>query len=190
MQWSPAFRRALAEVDPTVTLWRTQTLDESIDEQLAQPRLSTVLMSGFGFVALLLTAVGLYGVMTLTVREETHDIGVRMALGATAQQLRRDVLRRALIVVLSGAIVGLGVALIATRLVRSLLFDISPVDPVAILAACGLLVTVGLVAAYLPAATPVRSIPLERYKQTSICRVRAPDAQALAGGFGRRESGL
>ncbi len=162
----PSVRRTLQQIDPRVTLWQARSMDEALDEQLAQPKLSTLLMSGFGVVALLLTAVGLYGVMAATVREQTRDIGVRMALGATPGQLRGDVLRRALAVVVAGALLGLVAALLMARLVQSLLFDVSPDDPVALAGACGVLLAVALLAAYLPARhasriDPARALQVE-----------------------------
>ena len=155
----PSVRQILRKIDPAVTLWQARSMDEALDEQLAQPKLSTLLMSGFGVVALLLTAVGLYGVMAATVREQTRDIGVRMALGATPGQLRGDVLRRALVVVVAGALLGLAAALLMARLVQSLLFDVRPNDPIALTGSCGVLLAVALLAAYLPARHASRIDP-------------------------------
>jgi ABC-type antimicrobial peptide transport system permease subunit len=134
-------------------------MDDYLAEPLAQPRLSALLLSGFGLVALMLAALGLYGVMASTVREETREIGVRMALGATPALVRRDVLRRALRVVGIGALIGLAGALVGARLLTSLLFQVSPADPLALLAACALLLTVALLAAYLPARRATKIDP-------------------------------
>ncbi|MGH7689649.1 MAG: FtsX-like permease family protein, partial [Gemmatimonadaceae bacterium] len=96
-------------------------------------------------------AIGLYGVMAATVRERTRELGVRMALGATPDQLRREVLSRALRVTVVGAAIGLAGAIGVSRFLGALLFEVSPTDPVALASACGLLMAVGLAAAYLPA---------------------------------------
>lgn len=146
-----AIRRAVKDADPNVTLWSARTLDQYLDEPLAEPRLSTLLLSAFGLVALALAAIGLYGVMASAVREQTRDIGVRMALGATPGRVRVDVLLRALLVCLGGAVVGIGLALAASRAIASLLFEVSPTDPVALLAASGVLLAVAAIAAYVPA---------------------------------------
>ena len=112
---------------------------------------SAFLFSGFGVVALLLAAIGLYGVIASVVREQTRDIGVRMALGAMPQQIRRGVLGTAMVVVSVGGAAGLVVALTTSRLLSKLLYEVSPTDPIALLGACELLLATGAAAAYLPA---------------------------------------
>ncbi len=97
--------------------------------------------------------------MASAVREQTRDIAVRIALGATPARVRGEVLRRAMAVSLVGSAVGLAVALIASHLARSLLFDVSPTDPVALLAACGVLLAVASIAAYVPAYRASRIHP-------------------------------
>jgi ABC-type antimicrobial peptide transport system permease subunit len=109
------------------------------------------LLSGFSIAALLLSAVGLYGVMSANVREQTRELGVRMALGATPGRLRRDVLSRALGVTAIGAAIGLAGALAGSRVLSALLFQVSPTDPVTFVGVCVLLLGMGLAAAYLPA---------------------------------------
>jgi ABC-type antimicrobial peptide transport system permease subunit len=113
--------------------------------------MSALLLSTFGLVALSLAAIGLYGIMASAVREQTRDIGVRMALGATPSRVRGEVLGRALIISLVGAGVGLACALAASRVIASLLFQVSPTDPIALVGACAVLLSVAAVAAYLPA---------------------------------------
>src|SRR5581483_6528145 len=156
---APAIRRAVAEVDPDVTVWRVQSMDDYLAQPLAQPRLSATLLSAFGFTALILAAVGLYGVMASLVREQTRNIGVRMALGATPARLRREVMIRAFAVSASGAAFGVIGALITSRFVRSLLFEVSPADPIAIGGACVALLCVAVIAAYLPARYASRVDP-------------------------------
>jgi predicted permease len=155
----PALRRELAAVDPQIKMWEAQSMDELLSGPLSTPRLSAFLMSVFGFTALLLAAIGLYGIMAAAVREQTHDIGVRMALGASPSHVRRQVLSNALGVATAGAVVGIAVALLASRLLTSLLFAVSPTDPIALLGACALLLSVSLVAALLPARHATRISP-------------------------------
>ena len=147
----PAARREVAAVDPLLNLWLTRTMDDLLDEPLAQPRMSATLLSAFGLVALLLAAIGLYGVMASLVREQTRELGIRMALGATQQRVRSAVLRRALGVTAAGAVVGLAGALTTSRVLSRLLYEVSPTDPFTLLGVFALLLGVALLAAYLPA---------------------------------------
>jgi predicted permease len=162
----PSLRRAAREIDPQLDLWQTRTLDDELAGPLAQPRMDSYVLSAFGFVALLLAAIGLYGVMASSVRDRTHDIGVRMALGATAGIVRAAVLREALVMVGAGALAGLAGAFVLTRLLAGVLYEISPADPVALFGACGLLLLVAIGAAYLPArratqVDPARALRVE-----------------------------
>ena len=134
-------------------------MDQFLDAPLAQPRMSALLMSGFGLVALLLSAIGLYGVMASAVREQTRELGVRMALGASPKRLLGDVLRRAMGVSAAGAAVGLAAAVLVSRFARALLFEVGPNDPVALFGACTVLLVVALVAAYVPARLASRVDP-------------------------------
>jgi ABC-type antimicrobial peptide transport system permease subunit len=140
-------------------VWELKTMDEFVAGPLAEPRLSTFVLTMFGLVALALAAVGLYGVMASAVREQTRDIGVRMALGATPQRVRGEVLQRAMLVSLGGAAVGIVGALAGSRIIASLLFEVSPTDPVALLVACGVLLAVAGLAAYVPAYRASRIDP-------------------------------
>jgi len=157
----PALRVAGRETDPDLALWSPRTMDEILDEPLAQPRLGALLTSTFGLVALLLAAIGLFGVMASLVRERTREFGIRMALGASAGRVRMAVLRRAALVAGSGAVVGLVVALATSRLLTALLFGVSPTDPVALGAACVVLLAVAAAAAYLPARRATSIDPVQ-----------------------------
>jgi predicted permease len=147
----PAMRRGVREVDPRLSLWDARTMNDLLAAPLAQPRMSAVLMSGLGLVALLLAAIGLYGVMASIVREQTREIGIRMALGATSHRVRRAVLGEALTVYGAGAVAGILGTIIASGLLATLLFEVSPTDPVALTGACAVLMVVALIASYLPA---------------------------------------
>jgi putative ABC transport system permease protein len=155
----PSIRRAVKDMDPDAIVWTARTMDDYLDKPLAEPRMSALIVSTFGLVALFLAAVGLYGVMASAVREQTRDIGVRMALGATSNQVQREVLQRAMIVSVAGAAVGILGALGASRVIASLLFDVSPTDPVSLVSACAILLVVAAVAAYLPAHRASRVDP-------------------------------
>jgi ABC-type antimicrobial peptide transport system permease subunit len=106
-----------------------------------------------------LAAIGLYGVMASAVGDQTREIGVRMALGATPDRLRRDVLGRALAVAGAGTAVGLATALATAKLIASLLYNVSPTDPLTLMGACMTLLAVALVAAYIPARRATRFEP-------------------------------
>lgn len=155
----PVMRRTVHEIDPLVTVSQAQPMDDLLAAPLAEPRLSAFLLSAFGLVALLLAAIGLYGVMAAAVRQQTREMGIRLVLGATPGRLRDEVLREALVVTTIGAIVGLAGALVSSRLLGALLFQISPTDPLALAGACALLLVVATAAAYLPARRATRIDP-------------------------------
>ena len=135
-------------------------MEDLLADQRALPTLSTLLLSGFGLAAMLLAAVGLYGLMASVVREQTREIGVRMALGATPAKLRRAVLGAALGVTSVGAAVGLAAVLVSSRFLTALLFQVSPTDPITLAAVCVLLVAVGCGAAYVPARRATQVDPM------------------------------
>ena len=157
----PALRRAVDEASPELTLWQANTMDELLAQPLAQPRMSAVLLAGFAFVSMLLAAIGLYGVMAASVRGSTRELGVRAALGASPARLRRAVLAQALAVTGAGAVIGLIVALAASRTLTKLLFEVSPADPVSMVGSALLLLLVGVVAAYVPARHATRVDPVQ-----------------------------
>ncbi len=157
----PAMRRAVRDVDPELILWWARTMDDMLAVPLAQPRLTATLLSAFALTALVLAVVGLYGVMASAVREQTRDIGVRMALGATPERVRRDVMSRAFRVTLAGGAMGLGGALISSHLLTALLFGVSATDPAILGGVCVLLMCTGLLAAYLPARRATKIDPAQ-----------------------------
>ena len=157
----PALRRATREVNPVLTLWDAKPMDDLLARPLAQPRLSAVLLGGFALVSMLLAAIGLYGVMAQAVRGSTRELGVRAALGASPERLRREVLGQALTVAVAGAAAGLVAALASARLLSALLFEVAPTDPLSLLGAAAALLLVALVAAYIPAHRATKIDPLE-----------------------------
>ena len=148
---TPALRAAIHDADPKLVLFEETTMDELLDTPLAQPRLSALLLTSFSLVALLLSAIGLYGVMSSAVRQQTRDIGVRVALGATAHDVYRLILGEATWVIGAGAVVGLVGAVLGGRVLAAQLFEVSPLDPVSLGAAATLLVAIGIGAATIPA---------------------------------------
>ena len=123
------------------------------------------LLATFAGVAVLLAAIGLYGVVSYSVRQQTREIGIRVALGATPGRVRRLVLGDAAMVLGAGAVAGLAGALLSTRLLSSQLFGISPTDPVSLAGACVLLIGVGLCAAYVPARWATKIDPARALRE-------------------------
>lgn len=157
----PALRAATHDANPNLVLFDAQTMDQLLDAPLAQPRLSALLLTGFSLVALLLSAIGLYGVVASTVRQQTRDIGVRVALGASPRDVRHLVLGDAIHVVGAGTVIGLAGALVAGRLLASQLFGVSPIDPISLAAATGTLIVIGICAAYEPARRATQIDPVQ-----------------------------
>ena len=157
----PSLRAAVRDVNPALRIWDARTMDDLLGTPLAEPRLSALLITSFSLVALLLSTIGLYGVISSAARQQTHDIGVRLALGALPRDVHRLVLGDALSVLSAGLAIGTVVALIAGRVLSSQLFGVSPIDPVSLALATAVLLAVGLGAAYLPAYRAGRTDPVE-----------------------------
>jgi len=157
----PALRAATHEANPHLTLYDAVTMDQLLDQPLAQPRLSALLMSGFSVVALLLSGIGLYGVMSSAVRRQTRDIGVRVALGATPRHVRRLVFDEAVGVITFGALIGIAGAVFAGKVLASQLFGVGQLDPGSLLVAPALVLVIGVSAAYFPARRAVRIDPVD-----------------------------
>jgi putative ABC transport system permease protein len=148
-------------LDPMVPVFQIRTMEELLSTQVTEPRFHTVLLGCFAGVALLLTMVGLYGVMAYSVTRRTREIGVRIALGASRSIVLAMVLRQAIVLLAAGLALGLAASLAADRLLESMLFGVSPVNP-AVLGLSGLLVALtGLLAAYLPARRATKVDPME-----------------------------
>ncbi len=138
-----------------------RTLEEVVGSTIARPRAISVLAGVFALVALALAAVGVYGVMAYSVRARTQEIGVRMALGATATSVLRLVLGQALRLVAAGVVVGLVAAAVLTRLLRRLLYEVEPLDPWTFAGTALILLVVATVASYVPARRGMRMAPVD-----------------------------
>ena len=157
----PALQRATREVNPVLSVWGATPVDELLATPMAQPRMGALLLAAFAFVSMLLAAIGLYGVMSALVGASTRELGVRAALGASPGRLRRAVITQALGMAGAGAVAGLVVSLGASRLLSTLLFQVSPTDPASIGGALVVLLFVAVVAAYIPARRATQIDPVE-----------------------------
>jgi putative ABC transport system permease protein len=155
-----ALREAIAQADPRMPPPELTTMDQIVAASLSQQRFSTTLMTIFAALALVLTSVGIYGVVSYAVARRVREIGVRMALGATPRDVVRLVVRQGMMPVVIGLGVGLVAALGLTRLLAGMLYGVSPRDPVALAAMAAVLVAVALLASYLPARRATRVDPL------------------------------
>jgi putative ABC transport system permease protein len=153
-------RAAVHEVDAGMPLYNVQTMQSIVDQSVAQPRLNTVLLGVFAAAALLLAALGIYGVVSYSVTQRRQELGVRMALGARPGDVLRLVLGEGARLAAAGVGVGVVGALLATRLIQSWLYGIRPADPATFAAVAGGLVAVALAASYLPARRATRVDPL------------------------------
>ncbi|MCW5556697.1 MAG: ABC transporter permease [Verrucomicrobiae bacterium] len=154
-------RRTLARVDSRLSLSAVRSMDETIDRLLVRERIIAQLTGFFSAFALLLACLGIYGLLAFRVAQRTREIGVRVALGATLRDIVTLVLRQGLALVVVGGALGLGVALLATRFLTTLLYGVTPADPVTFMAVMAMLVAVALLACWLPARRAARVDPME-----------------------------
>ncbi|MBV8515340.1 MAG: ABC transporter permease [Acidobacteria bacterium] len=148
---TPAINEQIWSLDKNTLIFNPILMEQLLSDSLAQRRFTMSLLSGFGVVALVLAAIGIYGVLSCTVAQRTSEIGVRMALGARRSDVGRMVLREALRITLLAISVGCGISLLVTRAMRGLLFEVSPSDPATLaMVAAGLLVVTAF-SAFLPA---------------------------------------
>jgi len=155
-----ALAREVHALDPTLAPYAADRLQVQVDGRGYTQRLAATLLAIFGGMALFLAAIGLYGVMSYSVSQSTRELGVRMALGATVRDLLRLVISRGLRLTIAGIAIGLAAALLLTRLMGNLLFQVSPRDPIAFGAALIILLAVALVACFLPARRAARIDPV------------------------------
>jgi putative ABC transport system permease protein len=157
----PGIRRAVADLDPGVPVAEVRLMEEILRSSTARISFSTLLLGVSSGVALLLAALGIYGLLAFLIARRYREIGIRLALGARREQVRRLVLVQSLRLAITGVVLGLvGVAL-TTRLLRSLLFGVDPLDPLTLGAAAAFLVTVAFSASWMPARRAMAVPPLE-----------------------------
>jgi putative ABC transport system permease protein len=159
-------RTAVAGIDPQLPIGLVRPMDDLIGDSIAPRRLNFVLVSAFAFVALVLTAAGLYGVMAYVVAQRTREIGVRMALGATRKQVLAMMFRQAGSMTAVGIGLGVAGALLLTRSMRSLLFGVSAADPGIYLGVSALLAVVAIVAVAIPSSRATRIDPLHALRDS------------------------
>jgi putative ABC transport system permease protein len=155
-----AVRNVVKEMDPNLPITHVAMMREVIAESIWQPRLYAILFAVFAVVALTLAAVGIYGVMSYTVAARTHEIGIRMALGAERRHTLKLVVGQGMVLALGGVGIGVAGALLLTRLMRTLLFGVSATDPLTFAGVSLLLFGVALLACYLPARKAAQVDPL------------------------------
>ena len=157
----PAIKTELRKIDNDLPLGNVQTLEEKLRNSTATRRFNLGLISSFALLALALSAVGLYGVMSYGVNQRTTEIGIRMAVGAQPKDVLKLILREGLVLAVTGTLLGAGAALALTRVLSSLLFGISATDPAIYLTASALLLIVAIAACFWPARKASAVQPLE-----------------------------
>jgi len=161
--------RSLASVvesmDSNLPVDQVKTMDQVVDQSLAGDRFSTVLFASFAGVALLLAGIGIYGVMSFTVAQRTHEIGLRMALGAAPKHVLGLVLKEGLLLALIGLVMGLSGTYFVGRMMKSLLYQVTAVDPGALSTVSVVLLFSALLACYIPAQRATQVDPLVALRQ-------------------------
>jgi predicted permease len=155
-----SIREAVRQVDPSLPIFSVQTQTQQAESMLTSERLFATLSAFFGLLALLLATIGLYGVMSYGVARRTNEIGIRMALGARASQVVGLIFRETMLLVFTGVTIGVGAAIATTRWVESMLFGLTPNDPLTIVLGVLLMICVSAAAGYLPARRASRVDPL------------------------------
>jgi putative ABC transport system permease protein len=160
MQLAEPVRQVIAQVDPEEPAIETKTFQQVIKESVIGIAYVAVMMAVFGFIALLLASVGVYGVMAYSVSERTHEIGIRMALGAAPRDVLRMIVGRGLLLTTIGAAIGVPIAFVLARMLSSLIYGVTPGDIPTYSLVCAALGFVALVACYFPARRATRVDPL------------------------------
>jgi ABC-type antimicrobial peptide transport system permease subunit len=152
----PMLRAALSNLDPALPLSNVQTLDEIVAASTASRRFTVVLLSAFAAVALVLALVGIFGVTSYAVSRQTAEIGVRIALGASHERVLRLIVLQGMKPVVIGIASGVAAALVLARFIASLLFDVTPRDPITYVSVIALLAATALLACIVPARQALR----------------------------------
>jgi putative ABC transport system permease protein len=161
LQYATPIRRALAGLDPNQPVYQVAPLQQVLSQSVATRRFNTLLLDLFAGLALLLAAVGVYGTIGYWVAQRTREIGVRMALGATRGAIAAMVVGKSAALTVAGVGIGIGLAMATTRLLSTLLFEVSPVDPLTFAAVSAFVTFLGIAAAYIPARRASRMDPVQ-----------------------------
>jgi predicted permease len=153
-------KQAIWRHDPLLTFYDTKTVDELVSASVAPRRFSLVLVGAFAVVALVLAAAGIYGVLSFTTQRQTREFGVRMAMGATSREIARLVIGRGVRLGLIGLAIGVGAAIWAGRSMQSMLYEVSPFDPVTFGSVSAIALGISVLACYVPARRAMRVDPL------------------------------
>jgi putative ABC transport system permease protein len=153
-------RRQVQSLDTNLALTNLNTIGELIDQGLWAPRMGAVLLTGFGGLALLLAVVGVYGVLSYSVNQQTREIGIRMAMGAQSGRILRLVVGQGMRLAIVGLILGTLIALASTRVLSSLLFGVSAQDPLIFGGVSLILATAAILACYIPARRATKVNPI------------------------------
>jgi predicted permease len=162
---APRVVEAVRALDPQIPVYDARTMSERVSDSLARERVLMMLLLLFSAIAVTLATIGLYGVLSFTIATHARELGIRKAVGASGRDLYRHVLRGALLVVGIGIALGLAVALLASRLIRGLLYGVDSADPLTLAAATALLLAVGLGASFLPARRAAGIDPVVALKE-------------------------
>ena len=154
-------RAAVWDIDRDQTVFEIKTMDATLGDMRAQRRLNMILFAAFAIIALLLASVGIYGIISHSVTQRTHELGVRMALGAQTVDVMKLVLSHGLGLTFAGIVIGLAAALLLTRVMTSLLYGVSATDPITFAALAIILAVVSLLASYIPARRATKVDPIE-----------------------------
>jgi predicted permease len=153
--------QAVAALDKELPVYRVRTMEEGMALSAAQPRFQTLLLTAFAAIALLLAAIGLYAVLSYMVAQRTHEIGLRMALGAPRGSVLKLILNRGMSLAVVGVAVGIGIAALLTRFLASLLYGVKPLDPITFAAVAAVLLLVSAVASFIPASRAASLDPMK-----------------------------
>jgi putative ABC transport system permease protein len=161
----PSVRDVVRSIDPQLPLFATRTMDEAVAASLGRQRLAATLIGGFSLLALFLAALGLYGVLAYSVTQRTREIGIRMALGSPRGKIFGLIMRRGMILVWVGIVLGLGLALACGPLIQHFVYGVGTHDPTTIIGVAILLAAIAMLACWLPARRAVRVDPIVALRQ-------------------------
>ena len=155
-----AIMRVVQSVDKDAPIAHIETVDQILSNSSAEPRFQTALVGSFGVLGFILAIIGIYGVISYSVVQQTHEIGVRMALGAQPRDILHMILRKGMLLAIAGIAIGIGGALALTRVLRSMLFEIEPTDPATFVGVAIFLTIAALAACYIPARRATKVDPM------------------------------